>query len=129
MEQKKGILVEALARKIFALLDMKEETTYAQTVEETFARLESWVEPGSNGKLSTLYIEKELRDGRSGCALKIINKLLSSDKKENGAIHPLSKSSLYRKRAAIFEMLGYRVLAACDEKMRLIASPNDYAPF
>lgn len=128
MEQKKGFLLEALARKAFALLGLKDESS-PHAFDKVIKQLQSWIDLRTTGKFSSLYIEHEIRVGHFGCALTMINKLLLNETKESEVIHSLTKSELFAKRAGIYEALGYHVLTKYDEKTRLVACPNDYAPF
>lgn len=75
-----------------------------------------------------MVIERETRAGRYGCALKMINKLLSKEPKDE-AIKPLSRAELLTRRAAIFEKLGYSILADYDKSNCVISCPKAYALF
>lgn len=125
MQEKKTFLTDALARTAMAYADMASDSKF----DETLKRLKAWVDIDATEKYSKVVMEREERAGRYGSTIKIINKLLSKEIKEKDFIGSISKSSLFEKRAEIFEKLGYSVLVEYDKKNRIIACPKSYALF
>lgn len=129
IKEKKNFLIEALVRMAIAYAEQESDDASAK-FDETLKRLQAWVDIEAHIKYATLCIEKEMRAGRYGLALKQINKVLAkTESKEKDMIHALTRSDLLSKRAAIFEKLGYSMLVEYDRRMRVIACPSDYAPF
>lgn len=126
MKKNKDYLVEALTRLALAYADMKIDEDSTKNFNDTLKRLSEW-KSDIDGALS---IERDLRSGRLGMALKCINQLLSKDTKEDKtAIKPLSRAELLQKRADVFEKLGYKVLVEYDKSSRVISCPKAYALF
>jgi hypothetical protein len=130
VKEKKNCLIEALVRMALAYAESKSDDADAK-FDETLKRLKVWADiEASTGKYAALNIEKEMRAGRYGLALKQINKLLAKEIKEkDGMIQPLSRADLWEKRAAIMAKLGYTALAEYDARARVIACPMGFAPF
>jgi hypothetical protein len=122
-------LTDALALMAVAYADMASNDDAKAKFDETLKRLKAWVDIDATEKYSKVVMEREERAGRYGCTIKIINKLLSKEVKEKDFIGSVSKSSLFEKRAEIFEKLGYSVLVEYDKKNRIIACPKSYALF
>jgi len=130
--EKKTLLVEALIRLALAHADDTKSQDASTKFDETVKRLQPWVDKmETDAKYATLNIEKEIRAGRYGLALKQINQLLKKEGKikEKDMIKPLSRSDLFKKRAEIFETLGYSLLAEYDKRTRVIACPKNFASF
>jgi hypothetical protein len=127
IKEKKSFLIEALVRMALAYANSKSDD---DKFHETLKRLKAWVDFETYNKYAALNIETEMRAGRYGLALKQINKLLIKNEiKEKDMIQPLTRSDLMEKRAAIFEKLGYSLLAEYDKRTRVIACPKKYTPF
>ena len=104
----------------------------ASKFDETVKRLQPWVENlETDAKYAALNIERQMRTGRYGLGLKQINQLLNKEGgvKEKDMIKPLSRSDLLKKRAEIFESLGYSVLVEYDKRARVVACPKNYLSF
>jgi DNA replication protein DnaD len=94
--------------------------------EETLKQLNVW----TNDINSTLAIERDIRAARFGLALKQINQLLSKDSTEcKGAIRPLSRSDLLKKRESLLEKLDYKILVEYDKYNQIVSCPPSYMPF
>lgn len=129
MEKKKGILVEALARKARAYGDII-STGDTSGFESTLKQLKKWIDIDTDYKYAVLVIEREKRADRLGAALKLLNALIKNNGEDTkGGICPLSKATLLSKRAQILEDLGYTELVEHDKKWRVISAPKDYALF
>lgn len=128
MKEKKSFLVEALVRMAMAYADMKSDDTPSK-FDGALQRLRAWADiDGSPEKYAALLLERETRAGRYGNALKIINKMLSKEVKDD-VIKPLTRAELFQKRAEIFEKLDYSLLVEYDKSSRVIACPKSYALF
>ena len=128
MKEKKTYLIEALVRKALAYADM-EDAKSPDKFDETLKQLKAWVDIDAMGKYAALSIERERRAGRFGNALKLINKALSKETKEETMIKPLSKSDLLGMRAKIFEELGFFILVEYDRSTRVTACPKSFDLF
>ena len=127
MKEKKSFLIEALVRQAMVYAEMKTDEA-AQKFDATLERLKSWVDIEGSDKYASLVIFCECRAERYGNALKLINKLVGKEMKDD-AIRPLTKSGLLEKRAQIFEKLGYSILVEYDKSTRIVACPKSYALF
>lgn len=128
VKEKKNYLIEALVRMALVYAEITSDDANAK-FHETLKRLKAWADIESSTKYAALNIEKEMRAGHYGLALKQINKLLAKEFKETDMIRPLTRSDLLEKRIAIFEKLGYSVLVEYEKRTRVIACPMSYAPF
>jgi hypothetical protein len=94
--------------------------------DETLKRLKVW----KDNIDGTLAIERDIRAGRLGLAIKHINQLLSKDINESkNSIRPLSRSELIKKRRDIFEKLGYNMLSDYDRSNQVVSCPKTYTLF
>ena len=126
MKEKKSTLTEALARMAMAYADMKTEGSNAQ-FDTTLKRLKAWVDIDSSDKHAVLVLQREMQAGRYGLVLKLLNKLLSKEIKDS--IRPMTKADILKKRAEVYEKLGYTMLVEYDQRTRMIACPKSFAPF
>lgn len=126
MEQKKNILIEALARKARACADMGDSIGFDACLKE----LNKWIDIDKDKKYSVLTIEREKRAGRHGSVLKLLNILLKNKGEDTkGGIRPFSEADLLAERAEIFQHLEYTELVEHDRKWRLISAPKKFALF
>jgi DNA-binding SARP family transcriptional activator len=127
MKEKKAFLIEALVRMAMAYASMDTNEASGK-FDETLQHLKAWVDIDGNGKYAALVIERESRAGRYGNVLKVVNKLLAKDTKDE-AIKPLTKSDLLVMRAKIFEKLGFSLLVEYDKSTRVMACPKSFRLF
>jgi hypothetical protein len=126
MEQKKDILVEALARKARACADMGDSSGFDACLKE----LNKWIDIDKAKKYSVLTIEREKRAGHHGSALKLLNTLLKNKGEDtNGGIRPFSEADLFAERSEIFQHLEYNELVEHNKKWQLISVPKMFALF
>jgi hypothetical protein len=129
MEKKRGYLVEALARKARAYSDM-DTPEAAVSFDSTLKSLKKWADIDSDKKFAVLTIEQEKRAGRPGCALKLLDTLIKNKGEDTkGGICPLSHADLLKKRAQMFQELGYESMLEHDKTWRVIANPKAFALF
>jgi tripeptidyl-peptidase-2 len=129
MEKRKSALTETLARQAFAYSEMTTDDA-ATMFTTTLNKMKAWIDIDSNGKYAGLAIERDIRAGRYGLALKRVNKLLGKlSGKDTGGVKPMSRADLIEKRVAIFKKLGYEGLVKREGAMKLVASPASYALF
>jgi hypothetical protein len=129
MEKKKGYLVEALARKARAYSDIATADA-AASFDSTLKSLKKWADIDSDKKFAVLTIEQEKRAGRPGSALKLLDTLIKNKGEDTkGGVCPLSHSDLLKKRAQIFEELGYKSMVEHDKTWRVISNPKAFALF
>jgi len=131
MEKRKSYLVEALIRKAFIFAELTDEDSSTK-FDTTLSVLKSWIDIDVNGKYARLALERDIRSGYFGLALKRINKLLSKNGKDgssSGGIKTLSRVELLEKRATICQTAGYTALYKRDQAMKFVATPADYKLF
>ncbi|KAL3918698.1 MAG: hypothetical protein SGARI_007393, partial [Bacillariaceae sp.] len=129
MEKRKTALTETLARQAFAYSEMTVDDA-AENFTSTLNTMKAWVDIDSNDKYAGLAIERHIRAGRHGLALKRVNKILGKfSGKDTGGVKPLTKADLIEKRASLFKQLGYEGLVKREAAMKLVASPASYALF
>jgi len=136
-DEKKNILIEALARKARAFADLEksgshssDEKNATSSFDDTIKDIKRWVDIDSNLKYAVLVLERERRAERPGAVLKLLEKLLKNNGDDTkGGICPLTKSALLERRAAVFKELGYTHLVEHDNLWKLLSSPKDFALF
>ena len=126
MDEKKGALVDALARKARAQADADDYEGFDATLQE----LKEWVDINGNQKYAVLVLAREERAKRHGLVLKLLNELLEKDGEgTKGGICPFTKKQLLERRAEVLKKLGFLELVERDTKRRLIDSPDSFALF
>lgn len=128
MKEKKGYLIEALARQALAHADSKADGS-DDKFQQALKNLKDWVDIDGSDKYAALVIRREELAGRYGTVLKLVNKLLNNGKELKDAIRPLSKSELFEKRQDILVTLGYSALVEYDKRTRMISFPKSYMLF
>jgi len=137
MEAQKELLADMLYRKARALAymdlpakysppDSKPARTFPKTYEErdklfeeTYVELSKWVDP-KDSKYILVYLRRERRHSRPATALKALNEHIKNS--------PLKKL-LYKKRADIFDELGWEQWREYERKWMLLRFPSAYPPF
>ncbi len=134
MEKQKGFLVDALHRKARALFDIAGQPDAgehgpsarasgakdaADRFEAAFAELEKWTTT-TTGEYLTLHIDREVRQGRPGSALKLLSSKLADSKHDQ---------KLYEKRVQLLEKLGWPHWRQYEENWQLLRFPAAYPPF
>ena len=130
MERQRDALVEALHRKAQALLELssaddaeERPETDAQAAtsaafEAAFAELRKWVDT-TDDKYLMLHIEREIRHGRLGEALHLLNERIAESRHDK---------ELYEKRIKLLDTLGWLHWKEYEEKWELIRFPEEYPP-
>lgn len=111
-EEQRSAVVEALAAKMEALMDLEEESGRTSAavvgdddpVETAYESLCCWVDPTADAKRAVLAARREERASRFAASLKALDKILSSND-DDGAKH-LTKEAMIR-RVALFEKMGW----------------------
>jgi len=128
MKEKKGFLIEGMARRALALADsIADDGARTDMFDQALKNLKEWVDVDGSDKYAALVILREERAGRYGTILKLLNKLLGKEVKD--AIKPMSKSSILEKRQEILAVLGYDALVEYDKRTRIISCPKSYMLF
>jgi tripeptidyl-peptidase-2 len=137
MESQRALLLDTLYRKVraFAYMDLPEKysprdskpaRTFPRTFEErdklfeeAYAELSKWVDP-KDSKYILVYLRRERRHSRPATALKALNEHIKKSP---------PKKLLYKKRADIFDELGWTHWRDYERKWMLLRFPSAYPPF
>jgi len=137
MQSQKELLADTLYRKARALAymdlpakysppDSKPARKFPKTFEErdtlferTYSELSKWVDP-KDAKYILLYLRRERRNDRPATALKALNEHVKNSP---------PKKLLHKKRADIFDELGWIHWRDYERKWMLIRFPSAYPPF
>eukprot|EP00624_Nannochloropsis_granulata_P005147 evm.model.NODE_3634_length_32890_cov_30.974672.4 len=76
-------------------------------------------------KYARLVLERDMRQGRWGLVLKLLNKLLGDGGNQSG----IEKKELYERRTEVFAKLGWTHLLENERKWRVIDCPSNYYLF
>ena len=135
MDEKKKMLLEALARKWLALVDIEKQERFKDSFskdefDKTLNDLEKWVNIDTDQKYAALVLEREKRANRLGEVLKVLNKLIKSKGTETkDGFYPLSLTDLFERREVILKEMKLDYLIENDRKWRLVCSPKGYGLF
>ena len=124
MDLEKAALLEALHRKAKALFELAAKTAAAdasasEPFEQAFAELEKWADT-TTGDYLMLHIDRQVRRGQPGEALKLLNEKIAGSKPDK---------ELYEKRIAILDALGWSQWKQYEETWLLLRFPQKYPPF
>lgn len=137
MDSQKELLVDTLYRKARALAYMDLPAKYSppdskparkfpktfekrdKLFEEAYAELSKWVDP-KDAKYVLVFLRRERRHSRPATALKVLNEHINNSP---------PKKLLYKKRADIFDELGWKHWHDYEQKWMLLRFPAAYPPF
>ncbi len=131
MDEKREALIAALHMKAAALLDLaraarpdEEAETEAtaeadEAFEEAFSELRRWVDT-TEGEYLALHVEREIRQGDLGEALKLLNARIAEARTER---------KLYEQRIHLLKRLGWPHWAEYEGAWMLMRFPKAYPPF
>jgi len=115
MDEKKIVVVEALAAKCSALLS-KQGSEVSDEFEACYAEFRRWVDPVADASHAPLAAKREERAGRTALALKALEKSVNPDDK------PATKEVLER-REELLRALGWEHWAYMEKMKKRMAFP------
>jgi len=129
MSEQKSALVEALEKKLTALLDMGEASGDQECstapedgdVEKAFRELRKWVDT-TEVAYAQLHARYEARAGRYGEAVKALDKIIASDDKP-------TPREVFEMKIDCFKALGWTHWEARERATLHVNYPPDYALF
>lgn len=125
MDERKAAVIDALAAKCQALMDLEAAQNLASDVspfDTTFEELRKWVDPAAESAHALLLSKKEVRAGRLAAAYKALDKAASAEDK------PAPRDVL-ELRAGLLSKLGWEHWKSYEEGKIRKSFPPAYPPF